>query len=245
MPQSQGHTYGKFESVKFNHRRDDFYRYVDYLKHRNVPPEDFVYNFTAYIGHMTLNRCLTIYELYKKVLGVAGHVADVGVYEGASSLLFAKLIKIFESEALTLCHGFDWFQGMVVGEKDSKLTSNGGYKSEYEDVLELVRMQGMDKILKIHNLDLRVDIPGFFEQNNHLRFKLVMMDCGRYDVVKACLPFFWERLNKNGIIIFDQYSNELAPGETGALHECLHDVAIQTIPNSWTPSAYIIKKQGD
>lgn len=79
MPQSQGHTYGKFESVKFNHRRDDFYRYVDYLKHRNVPPEDFVYNFTAYIGHMTLNRCLTIYELYKKVLGVAGHVADVGV----------------------------------------------------------------------------------------------------------------------------------------------------------------------
>lgn len=57
---------------------------------------------------------------------------------------------------------------MVVGEKDSKLTSNGGYKSEYEDVLELVRMQGMDKILKIHNLDLRVDIPGFFEQNNHL-----------------------------------------------------------------------------
>ncbi len=241
MPESQGHTYGKMESVKFDHRRDEFYRYVEYVRERNISHEDLIYHFTAFTGHMTLNRCFTLYELYKQVLGIAGHVADVGVYKGGSSLLFAKLIKIFESEALTLCHGFDWFQGMVAGDKDSELTANGGYRAEYEDVLEMVKMQGMDNILKLHNLDLRADIAGFFEQNSHLRFKLIMMDCGRYDVVKACLPFFWERLNEKGIIIFDQYSIELAPGETAALHECLPGAVVRTIPNSWTPTAYIIK----
>ena len=236
MPESQGHIYGKFESVKFNHRRDEFYDYVNHIKQKDIPFEDFLYNFTSYVGHMSLNRVLTLYELYKKSQTVAGHVADVGVYKGASSFLFAKLIKIYESEALTLCHGFDWFQGQVVGEKDSKLTLDAGYKSNYDDILELVKMQGMDNILKIHNLDLRVDTPRFFEENSHLRFKLVNMDCGKYDVVKASLPFFWERLNKGGAMIFDQ-----APGETAAIHECLPDIAIKTIPNSWTPTAYIVK----
>lgn len=242
MPQSQGHTYGKLESVKFNNRRESFYQYIEHLKQQDIPLEDILYNFSTYVGHMTLNRSLTLYELYKKVLGLAGHVADVGVYKGASSFLFSKLIKIYESEALTLCHGFDWFQGMVAGEKDSPLTMDGGYKSDYDSILDLVKMQELESILKIHNLDLRVDIARFFEENSHLRFKLILMDCGRYDVVKASLPFFWERLNKNGIIIFDQYSNELAPGETKALHECLGDVVLRTIPNSWTPSAYIIKE---
>jgi hypothetical protein len=242
MPESQGHTYGKLESVKFDCRRKDFYRYIGYLKQQNVHIEDLLYNFSSYIGHMTLNRLLTLYDLYKEVQSIAGHVADVGVYKGASSLLFAKLIKIFESESLTLCHGFDWFQGMVSGKNDSKLSTDGGYKSNYEDILTLVKMQKLDNILKIHNLDLRVDITQFFKKNKHLRFKLILMDCGRYDVVKACLPFFWERLNKKGIIIFDQYSNELAPGETLALHECLPNVIVRTVSNSWTPSCYIIKE---
>lgn len=68
-----------------------------------------------------------------------------------------------------------------------------------------------------------------------------LMDAGMYDVMKAAIPFFWERLNTGGIMIFDQYSTEFAPGETLALHELLPDVTIHTIPHSWMPNAYIIK----
>lgn len=242
MPEEQGHTYGELESIKFNHRRKDYYEYVDYLKNNQPSIEDFLHDFTAYVGHMSLNRVLTIYELYKKTLGLAGHIADVGVYKGASSLLFAKLIKIFESESLTLCHGFDWFEGTKTGASDSDLVIDGGYKTDYESVSKLIRMQKMDNILKIHKLDLTKDLDAFFDKNKHLKFKLVMMDAGTYDVMKTSIPFFYERLLPGGIMIFDEYTHEFAPGETQAISELLPQVVVRTLQNAWMPNAYIIKE---
>jgi hypothetical protein len=49
-------------------------------------------------------------------------------------------------------------------------------------------------------------------------------------------------LNIGGIMIFDQYAHEFAPGECGALHEILPNAAVRTIPNSWMPNAYVIKE---
>jgi hypothetical protein len=221
-----------------------------------LPVEDLLHDFTAYVGHMTLNRMLTIYELYKQVLGVAGHIADVGVYKGGSSLLFAKLVRNYESEALTLVHGFDWFEGMRNtpppqdgGEnlftKDSPLILEGGYKADYEDVLELVHRQGFDDILKIHKLNLITDCPAFFERHRHLKWKLVMMDAGSYEVMKAAIPHFYDRLIPGGIMIFDQYAHEFAPGETLAVSKLLPHAKVRTIPNSWMPNAYIIKDAED
>lgn len=242
MSEEQGHTYGELESVKYNYRRKKYYEYVEYLKQNMPSTEDFLQDFAAYVGHMSLNRVLTMYELYKKTLGLAGHIADVGVYKGASSLLFAKLIKIFEPESLTLCHGFDWFEGMAPTNKDSQLLLHGGYKSDYEKILELVEKQNFSNILKIHKLNLLTDCPDFFEKHKHLKFKLIMMDAGTYDVMKASIPFFWDKLLKGGIMIFDQYSCEFAQGETLAINEILPDVKIRTLPNSWMPNAYIIKE---
>ncbi len=242
MSEEQGHIYGELESVKFNYRREDYYKYVEYLKEHPPSLDDFMHDFTAYVGHMSLNRVLTIYELYKKTLGLAGHIADIGVYKGASSLLFAKLIKIFEAESLTLCHGFDWFEGTKTGKVDSKLVVDGGYKTDYNSIINLVKKQNMDNILKIHKLDLTKDLGAFFAKNRHLKFKLVMMDAGTYDVMKASIPYFYERLIPGGIMIFDEYSHEFAPGETFAISEILPNAIVRTIPNSWMPNAYIIKE---
>lgn len=235
---------GTLEAQKFDYRRKQYYKYVEYLNETNQDDiSDLLEHFTAYVGHMSLNRVLTIYELYKKTLGTAGHIADVGVYKGASSLLFAKLIKIFESESLTMCHGFDWFEGTGgMTDADSELVAVGSYKSEYEKIKTLIQMQGFDNILKIHKLNLMTDLDDFFKENSHLRFKLVMMDAGVYAVMKAAIPFFWERLSRGGIMIFDQYACQFAPGETLAIHELLPGVKVRTIPNSWMPNAYIVKE---
>jgi hypothetical protein len=241
MPENRGHIYGHLESVKFDHRRKDYYEYIKYLKSLDHPLEEFLHDFTAYVGHMTLNRLITIYELYKKTLGLAGHIADVGVYKGGSSLLFAKLVKIFESEALTLVHGFDWFEGTKKSEMDSNLVIDGGYKTDYEAIIKLVKKQRLDNILKIHKIDLTKDCEEFFTNHRHLKFKLIMMDAGCYEVMKAATPYFYERLIPGGIMIFDQYSHEFAPGETIAINEILPKAIIRTIPNSWMPNSYIIK----
>lgn len=240
MTEKQGHIYGNLESMKFEYRRNNYYSYIDFLKSNPPEIEDLLQDFTAYTGHMSLNRTLTLYELYKKVLGMAGHIADVGVYKGATSLLFAKLIKIFEHESLTLCHGFDWFEGMKPSNKDS-LMIEGGYKASYEYVLNLIDKQGFSNILKIHKMNLLTDCPQFFDDHKHLFFKLILMDAGAYEVMKVSIPYFWERLLPGGIMIFDQFSCEFAQGETMAIKECLPNVKIRTIPNSWMPNAYIVK----
>lgn len=234
--------HGTLEGMKFDDRRAQYYKYIEYLKQSPPALESLVQDFAAYTGHMSLNRVLTIYELYKKTLGLAGHIADVGVYQGASSLLFAKLIKIFESEALTLCHGFDWFEGMAPTGQDSELLLPSGYKADYEKLLTLIDKQGFSNILKIHKLNLLSDCPAFFKDNRHLKFKLIMMDAGTYEVMKSAIPFFWERLNRGGIMIFDQYSCEFAPGESMAIDEMLPGTTIKTLPNSWMPNAYIVKE---
>lgn len=241
MPEEQGHKYGELESRRHHARRAQFYSYLETVDASGVAPSEIMQNCTTYMGHMTLNRLLVLHELYNSSSDIAGHIADVGVYKGFSSFLFAKLIKIHESEALTLCHGFDWFRGQVIGEKDSALTFDAGYSSDFSHISELIRAQELDNVLKIHNLDLRSDLDAFFNKYPHLRFRLVNMDCGKYDVVKHALPRFWDRLNKGGIIIFDQYSHEHAPGETIAVHEVLPNVELRTIKNSWTPTAYAIK----
>lgn len=126
MAEKQGHKYGEFESVRFDYRRKDFYKYLDFLNGKYPGAEEILNEVGAYIGHMQLNRLLTIYELYKKTLGIAGHIADVGIYKGSSSLLFAKLVKIFEPEALTMVHGFDWFEGNRPGDNDPDYLIEGG-----------------------------------------------------------------------------------------------------------------------
>ncbi len=245
MDEKKWTSRGTLEGQKFDYRRKEYYEYIEYLKEEDREGiSGFLEHFTAYVGHMSLNRAFTIYEIYKKTLGLAGHIADVGVYKGASSLLFAKLIKIFESEALTMCHGFDWFEGTGgLTDADSDLVAVGSYKAEYESIKKLIEKQGFDNILKIHKLNLMTDLNDFFKKNEHLRFKLVMMDAGVYEVMKAAIPFFWERLNRGGIMIFDQYACQFAPGETLAIHELLPGVKVNTIPNSWMPNAYIVKEE--
>jgi predicted O-methyltransferase YrrM len=187
---------------------------------------------------MHLNRIFTLYELYKNVANIAGHIAEVGTFKGAGSLLFAKLVSLFEPESFTCVHGFDWFAGKSSNDSDSALVSTD---KDYKRICDLAHKQSLDGVLKIHRIDLVNDCFEFFEKYSQLRFKLVFMDIGSYDVMKVAIPQFWEHLVTGGIMIFDHYSLLASPGETIALSEVLPNVTVHTIPNSWTPNAYVIK----
>ena len=83
---------GIFEQKKFDSRREPFRKYLNELQNSDYEITEILEHFPAFVGHMTLLRCLTIYELYKKTEGIAGHIADVGVFKGGSAILFSKLI---------------------------------------------------------------------------------------------------------------------------------------------------------
>ena len=236
------HNPGLLESSKFEYKRDGYYNYIAQLKEMGYEFEDFLHYFPCFVGEMTLSRVLALYEAYKLCSGINGHIADVGMFRGASSFLFAKLVKTFEPNSLVQVHGFDWFEGNQPDEWEKNIKPGGG-KESHNRVELLSSLQDLDNTLKIHKLDLINETKAFFEANPHLRFKLIFMDAGLYAVVKSCLPYFWERLAKGGVIVFDQYNFDIAPGETIAVNEVLGelDVEIRTFPFAWMPTAYIIK----
>jgi hypothetical protein len=241
------HIPGEMESQKFESRREPYYKYVNELKGMGYSFEDFLHYFSAFVGDMTLSRVLALYESYKSTLGVSGHIADVGMFKGASSLLFAKLVQIFEPNSLTQVHGFDWFKGNIPGDGDKREhIVTGGGKESYERLTKLIRLQQLDHVIKVHNVDLIAEIESFFQTFEHLRFKLIFMDAGSYKVVKSALPHFWERLSVGGRIIFDQYNFDVAPGETRAVTEHFDTIGarvkIRTYPFTWMPTAYIDKE---
>ncbi len=231
---------GKFEYIRFEDRRTPYYEGVEKMKALDFSFEDILEHFPCFVGHMTMSRFLGLYELYKMTLGVAGHIAEVGSYKGASLLHFAKLIRIFESESLTQVHGFDWFEGTGTDEIKTFVEA-GTYKSSYDDLVELIKCQQLDQIAFIHRLDVIKDLKPFLDDNLHMQFKLVFLDAGMYNVVKSALPLLWERLTPGGILILDQYNHELSPGETLAVREILPDAKVRTLPNIWMPTAYIVK----
>jgi hypothetical protein len=234
------HKLGQFETVKFASRRPDYARAVEEITSMGYSVEDYLHHFPAFVGHMTLGRTLTLYELYKKTLGLSGHIADVGVFVGASALLFGKLMQIHEPESLAMVHGFDWFKGTHVSKEDTLQIEGDNLESEAR-LRRLIAIQKLDHVVKVHKVDVAKEIEGFFAAHPHLRFKLVFLDSGTYDVVSSAIRAFWPRLTPGGLLVLDQYNHEVAPGEVRAIHELLPNEKVETIPNSWMPSAYIQK----
>ena len=62
-------------------------------------------------------------------------------------------------------------------------------------------------------MDIIKDLENFLKKNPP-RFKLVFLDIGINSGRYSYPTDFQKRLVKGGILIFDQYNHELAPGET-------------------------------
>jgi hypothetical protein len=223
---------GKFELQKFATRKAGYEEGLREILSLGFSPTDYIHQFPAFTGHLTIARFLSFYEAYKMTLGVAGHIAEIGVYIGAGSLFFAKLTKLFEPESLTLVHGFDWFQGAKITEEE-KYVEEGAYRADYHKVMQLIRAQKLDNIVHIHNLDVTKELDQFFDENPHLQFKLIFVDAGIYEVVSSTLKHIWPRLTS--------FNHEVAPGETRAIKEFMPDAKMRTFSFGWMPTAYVVK----
>lgn len=232
---------GKYEYIKFDKLRASYKEGVENMGKMDFSFQEIIEDFPRFSGHMSIGRYLTLYELYKKTEGIAGHIAEVGTYKGTSLLWFGKLLQLFEPNSLTQAHGFDWFKGTgddSVGLKIEK----GSYSYNYEELLKVIKYQNIDNVCFVHKLNIITELEKFFEDNPHFYYKMVFLDAGFYDVVKKSIEVLWPRLNKGGILVLDQFGHELSPGEAMAVKELLPDQKIRTINNSWMPNAYIIKE---
>ena len=160
------------EFTKFDHRKEPYYKGLEMIKGLGYEIDDFVHHFPCFVGHMTISRFLVLYEAYKMTLGISGHVADVGIFRGASLLWLTKLTQIFDPESMTQEHGFDWFQGMDPGQGVSAAVQKHAYMEPYDRLMKLIHAQSLENVVRVHRLDVTSDLKGRLEQWPQLQFKL-------------------------------------------------------------------------
>ena len=218
-----------------------FARYLQELETMAPTGREVIKNFPVYVGHVSLSRFLFLYELYKKVVDLAGHIGEVGTYRGSTLCYFGKLIRIFEPHSYTQAHGFDWFQGMDPGTQDNR-GEEGKWEGDYETLVKLIELQGMNDTVVVHRMDVTVELEKFFEAHHYMRFKLVFLDCGISEVLKKSLECFWPRLVPGGILAIDHYNNAASPSESALIEEATGGHRIRQMPFTRQPTGYIVKE---
>jgi O-methyltransferase len=142
---------------------------------------------------MTDTEACQIYMTTKLTKKSNGDVAEVGVYKGAS----AKLIC--EAKGERSLYLFDTFEGLPkVDKKYDSQFYKGKFASQLTEVKQLLK--GYKNVFIFKGL-----FPDTAEPIKNKVFSFVNLDVDTYSSTKACLDFFYPRMNKGGMIISHDY----------------------------------------
>ena len=145
------------------------------------------------------DRCYMIYRFTQHCSHLNGEFAECGVYKGGTAYLIADtLMKCSENKKEL--HLFDTFSGMpkTANEDDSHHIEGDFKDTTLNDVKEYLQKF----YCAIFHYGI---IPETFEGLGNKKFSFVHIDVDIYQSVKDCCDFFYDRLIKGGIIIFDDY----------------------------------------
>ncbi len=141
--------------------------------------------------------------LVRATAKLGGHIAEVGVYRGAS----ARLIR--ESDQSRPLHLFDTFTGLPpTSETDTEFRLGRFEQGQFSCSLEDVQQYLQD----LHNVEFH---PGFFPDTGaalaNERFSFVHLDVDLYESSKSALEWFYPRMLKGGIIITHDFASCVGP----------------------------------
>ncbi len=232
------------EMYKMKDADEVYYRYIEELLKMNPPTKEVIYNFPVFVGQVNLARSLFFYEMYKKVIPLTGNIAEIGTYKGASFLLWAKLIKLFEPYNTTRVFGFDWFEGMDPGDNDD-MDRKGDYKANYETLKKLITLQDLDSVSVLNKMDVTKELEAYLDERPYLRFKLVFVDCGIENVIDTSLRLLWPRLVQGGVLIMDHYGVSSSPTESALTEKYIGNNKVLQMPFNRHSTGYVIKNGKD
>ncbi len=146
------------------------------------------------------DRCFTIHMFSKHCRHLEGDFAECGIYKGGTAYLISLILKDNSNHQKTL-HLFDTFSGMPKSANEDKSHHKEG---DYQDTsVEAVKDFLSDYSFVEFHPGL---IPDTFEAVTNKKFAFVHIDVDIYQSIKDCCEFFYERMTKGGIMIFDDYA---------------------------------------
>ena len=192
-----------------------------------------------------LQKILSKYELFKKVINVPGDICECGVFKGSGIFTWVKLLKLFKPNNSFKVVGFDFFG------KNSKTKSK--FKADQKIIRwhktgaitkkELMRKckEWDFKNLKLYAGDVKKTTKRYAEENFGSRIALLYLDVDNYDGTLEILKNLYKKMAKGGIIVFDEYALK-GHGESDAVDQFFKNKKIKLKSFSWanSPTAYAV-----
>ena len=160
-----------------------------------------------------LKKIVAHYELFKKIQNVEGDFLEFGVFKGASFLRFATFSEIFENQNRQF-FGFDSFEKFP--RDDIKLDSDNEFISRLEELINNKQFTTPENIRLIKG-NVFETVPAFLKNKQNIKLACIHLDMDVYEPTKYCLDLLFPFLQKNGIIICDDYNQ--VDGATKAFDE--------------------------
>ena len=226
-----------FAEPRTNNERDLLYRQklAEHFDNASGTTYEKLWAFSRFAPRQRMTMMLSKYEIMKQLLDVQGSIIELGVQWGSGLFEWAQLSEILEPRNYQrTIHGFDTFSGFEsITEKDEHERKSvhlvkGGLKADVYDELQegvkiydLCRNLGHIEKIFLHKGNAIETIPFFIKNNPQLVVSLLYLDIDLYQPTLSALEYFWPRMPKGGIIVFDELNCDKFPGETVAVHEKL------------------------
>jgi len=171
---------------------------------------------------LSIYRAYQLFEICKQIIAIDGDCIEVGAYRGGSAKLIAMTLNNLGSSKLL--NVYDTFEGVAKASTEDVFYSGGEHSSTS---LSFVRALLSDYA---PNVNL---VQGIFPQSEARNYKISLahIDVDSYTSAKESFEFIWPKLEKGGVIIFDDYGDAVASGVTKYVNEIKNTSSSRFIHN--------------
>ena len=184
-------------------------RYFNIVKNYKKPfSKTFILkNFGLFVGDKSLFKILKCFEIIKQIKNIKGDVVEFGVWNGNNLITLKKIFDYFKIKKNII--GYDNFKGMPVPVK----------KNSFVGEIDLINY--IKKFFRLGNIKIIKDDIMNLEKHykDFPKLSMIYIDCDLYKTTSKILETLSNKLNKNGLIVFDEANFNINKGEGKAARE--------------------------
>ena len=192
-----------------------------------------------------LQKIISKYEIFKKIIDVPGDICEFGVFKGAGIFTWVKLMKLFKPNNDFKVVGFDFFENksnpkfkFKLDKKVQSFHTKGGISQKE---LQKKCKEWDFNNLKLYAGDVKKTSKQYAEENFGSRIALLYLDVDNYEGTLEILNNLYKKMSIGGVIAFDEYALQ-GHGESDAVDEFFKEKKIKLKSFSWanSPTAYTV-----